>query len=315
MGEPAMSYVVVTDHYRTIRRVAERLAAQTAKDQIEVIVVAPKGQDLGLDTSILSGFAAFRTVLLESIWPMSIARAAGVRAATAPVIFIGETHSFPHAGFCATLIEAQTDPWDVVVPGLLNGNPASPLSWAAFLMDYGGWLNELPGGAIQGGPTWNVGYRRDVIMAMDGALTTALSHGDEMAVALRARASRTCFVPAAELEHVNVEQIIWWLEQRFLTGRLVAASRKRRWSTARRLVYVCASPLVPLVMLSRISRPVRAAVTKCRLPFGTIPALVLGTLVRTAGEVLGYLCGATAGSQRRLDEYELHKLKFTSLPF
>jgi hypothetical protein len=315
MDTPAMSYVVVTDHYRTIRRVAERLAAQTAKDQIEVIVVAPKDQDLGLDTSIVKEFAAFRTVLIESIWPMSIARAAGVRAATAPVVFIGETHSFPRAGFCAALIEAQTDPWDVVVPGLLNGNPTSPLSWAAFLMDYGGWLNELPGGSIEGGPTWNVGYRRSVIMAMDGALNTALSHGDDMAVALRARASRIRFVPAAQLEHVNVEQIIWWVEQRFLTGRLVAASRMRRWSAAKRLAYVCASPLVPFVILSRIARPVHAALTKCRLPFGTIPALVVGTVVRTAGEVVGYVCGAAAGSQRRMDEYELYKLKFTSLPF
>ena len=111
MSTPLMSYVLVTDHYRTIRRVAQRLAAQTVKDRIEVIVVAPRGQDLELDASVLEGFAALKTVLIDSIWPMSIARAAGVRAATAPVVFIGETHSFPHAGCCAALIDAQSEPY------------------------------------------------------------------------------------------------------------------------------------------------------------------------------------------------------------
>jgi hypothetical protein len=309
-----MSYVLVTDHYRTIRRVAERLSAQTAKDRIEVVVVGPRGHDLELDASILEGFAALKTVLIDSIWPMSIARAAGVRAATAPVVFIGETHSFPHAGFCAALIDAQSEPWDVVVPGLCNGNPESPFSCAAFLMDYGGWLNQLSGGAIGGGPTWNVGYRRDLIQEMDGVLDSALSHGDEMAVALRARGSRTFFVPAAGLDHVNVERITSWVEQRFLTGLLVAASRKRRWSASKRVLYVCASPLIPAVILSRIYRPVRVALAN-GLPFGTLPAIVVGSVVRTLGEVVGYLRGASAGAQSRMDEYELYKLRFTSLPF
>jgi hypothetical protein len=51
------------------------------------------------------------------------------------------------------------------------------------------------------------------------------------------------------------------------------------------------------------------------LPFGTLPAIVVGIVVRTLGEVVGYVRGATAGSQSRMDEYELYKLRFTSLPF
>jgi hypothetical protein len=314
MMPPALSYVLVTDHYRTIRRVAERLAAQTAKDRIEVVVVAPTGRDLELDLSVLSGFAGVKTVLIDSIWPMSIARAAGARAATAPVVFVGETHSFPHQGFGAALIDAQRESWDVVVPGLANGNPESPLSCAAFLIDYGGWLNRLPGGAIGGGPTWNVGYRRELIAELDDVLDSAFSHGDEMAVALRARGSRTLFVPAAELDHVNVERITAWFEQRFLAGLLVGASRRQRWTASKRLLYLCASPLIPAIICSRIRRPVRIALAN-GLPFGTIPAVAAGILVRTLGEVVGYVRGAGPGRQSRMDEFELYKLRFTSLPF
>lgn len=91
-----MSVVVVTDHYRTIRRVIQCLRDQTVRDELEVVIVAPIGVDLGLDRSALDGFAAFKVVEIEKIHPMASARAAGVRAgtrtlplATAPLLIAG----------------------------------------------------------------------------------------------------------------------------------------------------------------------------------------------------------------------------------
>ncbi len=52
-----MSVLVVTDHYRTIRRVISCLNAQTVRDQLEIVIVAPAGADLGLDEEALEGFA------------------------------------------------------------------------------------------------------------------------------------------------------------------------------------------------------------------------------------------------------------------
>jgi len=44
----------------------------------------------------------------------------------------------------------------------------------------------------------------------------------------------------------------------------------------------------------------------------TIPALVAGAVVRTAGEVVGYLAGARVADEQRMEEYELHKMKYTA---
>ncbi len=86
------------------------------------------------------------------------------------------------------------------------------------------------------------------------------------------------------------------------------------WSAGKRLLYICASPLIPGVILSRIARPVRVLVRRGALPRGTVPALLFGAIVRTMGEVVGYLVGASSAAQARMVEYELHKLKYVAGP-
>jgi hypothetical protein len=308
-----MSVVVVTDHYTTIRRVLDALRSQTVRDHLEIVIVVPEGGKPGLDADAVRGFAAVRIVGVPDIRPMSSARAAGVRASTAPIVFIGETHSFPGPGFAESILAAHTEDWDAVVPGLSNANPETSFSWASFLMDYGTWFDELPSGQIPGGPTWNVAYKRSVLLGFGDALDSALSHGDEFAVAFHARGHRTYFQPSAKLGHANVSQARWWFEQRFLAGLLVAAGRRRRWSWRKRLLYVFASPLIPAVVLYRIMKPARYLARRGKLPRGTALVLLAGVVTRTAGEVVGYVRGVAAGSQSRMDEYELHKLKFTSM--
>jgi hypothetical protein len=309
-----MSVVVVTDSYDTIRPVMARLRCQTARERLEVVIVAPCRQSLGLDESVLEDFAAVRVVEVGSIMPLGGARTAGVRAAAAPVVFIGETHSYPHPEFAAALIAAHALPWDVVVPAFVNANPESAFSWAAFLVDYGRWLDGLPAGEIDWAPTWNVAYKRPVLLEMVDRVRDALSQGDELAIEWRARGCRSYFEPAARIEHANVSRRAPWLTQRFLSGLTVAAHRSARWSSFRRLAYLCASPLIPAVVLVRIIHSLRLLARERRLPSGTIPALLLGAIVRTAGEIVGYARGAGTSAERRMDEFELHKVRYTSLP-
>src|SRR5215211_8425910 len=95
MSAARLSVILVTDRYETISRVMKRLGAQTIAQQIEVVIVAASKEDIDLDESIVTKLAAVVVTDTGSIQPMAPARAAGVRAATAPVVFLGETHSFP----------------------------------------------------------------------------------------------------------------------------------------------------------------------------------------------------------------------------
>jgi hypothetical protein len=305
-----MSVVLVTDTYETIRHVLARLARQTAKSELEVVIVIPADANRAGDARDMDGFAAVKVVEVASVQPVPNARAAGIRAATAPIVFLGETHSFPHPQFVEWLIAAHDGDWDVVVPGILNANPATAWSWSSFLMDYGTWLDTLPSGQIGGGPTWNVAYKRSVLAEIDERLEAAMEHGDELAIWFHARHGRAYFEPRAQLDHANVSQFRPWLEQRFLCGVLVANARRRRWSLSKRALYVAASPLIPLVILYRLKAPIRNLLGAKAMPAGSIAALLLGTVVRTAGEVVGYVRGARPEAQPRMDHFELHKLAF-----
>ena len=311
MSEPQISVVLVTDHFRTIRRVVARLREQTVRERVELVIAGPSRAALEIEDGALDGFAAVRVVETGSIHPMAGARAAGVRAASAPVLFLGETHSFAHPEFAESLIRAHQGPDEVVVPGLGNANPESALSWAGFLMDYGPWAYVLPAGDIGWGPTWNVAYKRNALLAFDESLETMLCAGDAMASAFRASGHRYRLEPAARLDHANVTGLRSWINERYLTGLLIASNRKARWPRSRRLLYIVASPLIPAVVLSRMTRPVRLLWGAGALPRGTIPALLAAVVIRTIGEVVGYAVGAGATAEPRMEHYELHKLKYT----
>jgi hypothetical protein len=311
---PRLSYVIVTDRFETIRRVVACLREQTARADLELVLVAPRGAGDDLRGAVPDEFAAVRVVEVEAIHPMGDARAAGVRGASAPLVFLGETHSFPQPAFAQALLAASAAGWDVLVPAFENGNPVNGISWSNFLMDYGSWNAGMPAGPTPAAPTWNVAYRRPVLEALDDRLGGMLTHGDDLAEVLRAGNVRIGAVPDAIIAHANVSRRRWWFEQRWLAGALVAESRRRRWSAGRRWLQVAASPLVPVVILRRLIPAVRFGAAR-RMPWTTLPALVAGACVRTVGEVMAGVRGAGPVAQDRMDEYELHKLEYTNLPY
>lgn len=307
----ALSVVLVTDHFSTIRHVVRRLAEQTARGVLEIVIVCPSNDALESEERAFDGFHSV-TIVERPVYPLPDARAAGALAASGQLVFLGETHSYPHPTFAESLLAAGDGPWDVIVPGFDNANEDGPLSWVAFLIDYGLWLYHLPAGPVNAAPTWNVAYRRDSLLALGDGLRSALTNGDELATAFREQQRTMYFVPDARLDHANVSRTLWeWLDERYLSGLLVGSNRRSRWTVGRRFAYVLASPLIPLVILSRLARPVRAALRNRRLPRLTLPALLVGACARTIGEVVGYVAGAASSAERRMEEYEMHKRKYT----
>jgi hypothetical protein len=85
------------------------------------------------------------------------------------------------------------------------------------------------------------------------------------------------------------------------------------WSAWRRVVYVCGSPLIPPVVLTRSLGAVRAVRRTQSLPVATYPAMIAATIVSAVGETIGYAGGSAAPGEAAMTEYEVHKLPHTSL--
>ena len=144
MGDPKspdMSVVLVTpDRYAAIRETIAYLRKQTARERLEVVVVASSASALGLDAEELKGFCRWRVVEVGRITSIGAANAAGVRGATAPVVALAEDHSFPDPTWAEVLIAAHQENWAAVGPEVDNANPDSVISWADFLLGYGPWM-------------------------------------------------------------------------------------------------------------------------------------------------------------------------------
>jgi hypothetical protein len=225
-------------------------------------------------------------------------------------VFVGETHTYPDEGWAEALIDAHAGDWAAVVPGFGNANPSGALSWAGFLTDYGSWLGSLEARELSRIPTYNTAYKRAALLEFGSRLDLLLASGDELIVDLRAAGRRFVFQPSARIDHVNLSRPGHWLVERYLGGLLTANSRMERWSWGRRLLYAAGAPLIPAVVLARVAGGVNAARRGHDVPVSVYPALLLGAVLSAIGELVAYLGGPVGWAERRMTEYELHRLRF-----
>jgi hypothetical protein len=310
---PQLSVILPTDTWATIRPVVERLRRQTIADRIEVVFVTPDPDALTDATTGLEGLSSFRVVRVPTLVPLWKARAAGVRAARAPLIVLGETHAYAHPTWAGALVGAHAGSRPIVVPAFGNANPDGALSWAAYLSDYGAWGEGLERGEIRRWPGQNSAYSRAALLELGDGLEAALSRGDALWTALRAGGHGAWFEPDARIDHLNVARPLSWVAERFLAGLLIAGGRASGWLPARRLAYAAAAPLIPAVLTWRTLSGWRRAVQRQRVPFLTLPAMLAGNAVQAIGETVGYVRGrAGTGAEEAMTRFEIRKVDYAT---
>ena len=252
------------------------------------------------------GFADVRRVEVGSIAPISAARAAGVRAAGAPLVFLGETHAFPAPDFAEKVVAAHRSDVAAVVPAIEIENPDSALGWANHLLNYAPWIVPADGGDVSRAPAYLTTYKRGPLASLDAELDLLFDPGAGLDDRLRAAGHRIVLDPAAVVSHAHVSRARSWVADRYLSSRVFAAARARGWSRSRRVLYCAGAPLMPFVYAGRTLATAGWWSRRRRLPRGTLAAVLAGAVVSMVGEVAG--CAAGAGSaHRRVIDLELHR--------
>jgi hypothetical protein len=193
---------------------------------------------------------------------------------------------------------------------MVNGNPESAISWSGFLLDYGPWIERGEPGTRGRIPGHNGAFKRDELLEYGNGLTDMMISDTLLTDDLVRRGRQLYFAPAARTRHVNVSQPRAWISERFAAGREFASARSLEWSTARRLGFAAASPLIPAVRGYRAIGDVRRIGPAPGLGLRIVPALVVSLLVSAAGECLGYLRGSSNRAVERLTEIEVHRLRY-----
>lgn len=309
-AEPEMSVVVVTpDDFETVRKTVRHLRAQNVCGALEIVVVTPAAERLGLDARALEGFHSHIIVEVGPVTSTARARAAGVRAATARVVALVEDHAFPAPGWAEALVARHCESWAAVGPVMSNANPKSVTSWANLLVEYAPWLEPSEGGEREHLPGHNGSYKREVLLQYGERLEAMLEAESVLHWDLRAQGRRLYLEPRARVFHQNFSEPLPSLTLRFNGGRLFASSRARAWPAWRRALFAAASPLIPFVRCARITREMlRRAPTRRMMP-RLLPALVVGLVFDGAGEAAGYALGP-GGAMAKLSDMEFHRERF-----
>jgi hypothetical protein len=300
---------VTPDTYQTVRKTIRHLRAQKIRDRIEIVLVAPSLDGLGADEKELSEFQGFSVVAVGHMRSTARARAAGVRQARAPIVAFAEDHAFPAPGWAEALIDAHRQEYAAVGPLMANANPGSLTSWANLLVEYGEWLEPRAGGEVEHLPGHNSSYKRDALLEYGERLEEMLDAESILQWDLRAKGHRLYLEPKARTFHENFTAPLSSVVLRFHGGRLFASSRARRWSLWRRIVFTCASPLIPPLRFLRLVRELcREGRPRHLLP-RLAPLLFTALVFDGAGEMIGYAFGA-GRAMAILSDMEFHRERY-----
>lgn len=309
-GAPALSAVLVSDRFETVAEAVGSLRAQSARDRIELVLVCPDPAALAGREEELEGLHSHRHVeaAVDTLPP---ARAAGVEAASAPIVAFVETHSFPEPGWAEALIAAHEDGWAAVGPVMVNDERTrSPVGWANFYVDYGRWAEAQPAGPVEDLPGHNSSYKRDVLLSYGSRLGSMLDADTLLHSDLRRRGLSLYLEPAARTHHVSPLETIATIAGWFHYSRGFAAARGGEWAAWRRLLYVAGAPLIPLVRLRRTLAAVRRA-GHARPAWAMLPIMLVALIGSAAGEAAGYALGGAGGTE--MTRYHLHRFRYAGL--
>ena len=304
-----MSVILITpDSFETLRRTMGALRRQTVRERLELVIVGPSTDRLAIAESDLEGFAGRRIVEIGEMTSSSVARAAGIRAASASVVALTEDHCFPASDWAEALIARHREPWAGVGPAFQNANPANATSWGNFLIEYGEFAAPAVFGERHHIPGHNSSYKREVLLTYGDALSDRLEAESPMQWDLQSKGHRFCLEPEARTFHLNYERFGPSCELRFHGGRLFAANRARNWSLARRAFYTLASPLIPLVRMARVVQRARRIHPRPGL-LRLLPAVAVLLILDALGEMAGYALGSGRAMQE-VSADEFHRERF-----
>jgi GT2 family glycosyltransferase len=306
-----MSVVLVTpDNYETIRKTIKHLRAQTVRDKLEVVIVAPSVEKLDLVESEMKDFPQFYLVECGEFSSTGGAVAAGVLKASAPVVTYVEEHVYPESDWAEALIKAHQEPWAAVGAVIFNANPESMISWASLFTGFGPWVEQTLATETKGLASHQTSYKSSVLLEYGTDLEAVLEVETILHRDLISRGYRLYLEPSAKVNHLNCTVLSSYMRVEFYGGRMFGAARTRyeNWSIWRRLLYIGGMPLIPIIRLRRVLCEIRRVSPKHSLLPSILPALVMGLISHSLGELTAYAFGVGDAAKQRLT-FELSRYR------
>ena len=283
------------------QRVVDAVAAQSAADELEVLVVdvAPEHEPLAIPASVRGEIVPLPGA------PISRAKLEAVRRASAPAVAFLEDHCYPLDGWAQVLIERHREGWAGIGYAFVNANPETWVSRSGMLADYALFADPAPHGPATFLSGNNVSYRRDALLALGDGLNDLVVDFNVQQVLLR-RGERLFVESRALVAHENFERVSDLGRANRAYCRAMAANRARAWSSRRRWFYAVAAPAAaPAVKLARLARSVAARPSLIAPTISALPLILTVYGWAAVGEARGYLDAGAEEAERDFLQWEL----------
>jgi hypothetical protein len=215
-------------------------------------------------------------------------RAVGARRASGDVVCVIEEHCAAAPNWL-DVIERSWREGDAAIGGPVADSAfRHPRDWAIYFSEFHNYLPPWQEGERLGLNGVNIAYSREKLLAEEAVL------GDGYwEVVLHPRlAKHGTFrsVPEMVVHHAGPFDYREYLEQRYLLSRVWGAGQRETASAAKRLVYLVAAPVFPLLLLLRIASRTAASGFVPRYLYA-LPLLVPIACAYVLGEWCGYAFG------------------------
>ena len=281
------------------RMVLGELRRQTIAAQIEMVIVTPDRE--GVDDADLEGFGATKWIVIPQVETSGEAMEAAVRGASAPFVVYAEEHSYFAPDWAERLVSAHERGHDVVGFAIENANPGTLTSWAQLYAQFGPLVApvESSQSSFLGGH--HVAYRRTLLLDYGDRLAVMLEDEAALFLDLRARGIAMYIAGDAVSRHINLSSLTAYMYMDYLGQRSFAATRAMLagWGWPRRLAWSAASPIIPIVRMSRSLRDIRRTGRSKELLPQILGPMALGLIAGGVGEFMGYMFGPGRAAAQR----------------
>jgi hypothetical protein len=221
-------------------------------------------------------------------------RAAGLAAARGEIIALTEEYARPAPDWCAQLAAVHGALPHAVIGGAIENAADRALNWAVFFGDAGRYQSPLPEGPAVFVSDVNVSYKRGPLY--EAADTwRALYHETGLHDELRRRGHTLWLTPALVVRQDRGRLRLGdALRERYAWARLYAGRRVAGVPPLRRVLLAVGAPLLVALLPARQALEAWRRGSHRREFLRSLPFLLLMALMRSAGEVAGYITGRPA---------------------
>jgi glycosyltransferase involved in cell wall biosynthesis len=291
--KPELSIIVASYNSRnTIENCLESLKDQKTDKPFEVIVVDSSSDGVG--SLIGKKFPDVRLYQFSERKFCGDARNYGISVADGKVIAFIDADSRADQHWVNEILKAHRSPSLAIGGAIANGNPESPVGWAAYFCEFSKWMPGFPIRNMADIAGANMSYKKKAFEEYGLFIEGTYSSDTEFHWRLGRNKFCLQFVPSILVFHHNIDQLGRFLRHEFEHGRSFARVRVKSqdFSEWRRLFYGTFSFLISGLLLLKIG--LRNFKNRIYLShfLKASPLLMLGLISWSLGECAGYVRGS-----------------------